>query len=190
MKRIAILMLTGVLVLSGADHAQAGGFLKRLFGKRQCAPATCYQPAARFSCSSAEAACSASGDSPCAAPCSSVACSSNGCGVALPCFYGPGHRGIGGRPLPAHRCQRFYEREVACCERRLDGEAEAQCKYVAWLRYLYCTGQIGCRTAAPCGYSPDYCQDPMFGCPMNDQLCYYSRYPCCMYGMNCDQIVK
>ena len=154
--------------LAGASNADAGGFLKRLFGKKTCCAPTACQPV--DSCCTPEPTC-------CEAQ---PGVPSDPIVAKPPCFS---------KELPPQsNCRARYLREERCCDDTFPGEANkdtrAKCKLAAFYRYLYCQGEI---EPVKGQINPNVdCNHPdnAFGCG-TDWNCYYDAYPCCVYGMNC-----
>lgn len=192
MMRKSTLVLIVIATLASSSQVEAGGLLKRLFGKRHCqkvcTPCTdvcsadvCSAPACTNNAAAACSAVSASVDAGC------------GCGMAPDpvlsselCFNGPGLP----PGSPRSFCAAQYGLDVACCATRHAGDPESikWCRYAAALRWNYCTGNFkcglfyfpACNPLTGCEYDTEFC-----GCEEDDWPCQYKCYRCCVYGY-CD----
>jgi hypothetical protein len=153
------------LMVLGVGTVEAGGLLSKWRAKRACRTSTkCCQPATLC----------------CPTVVTSVCAVTPSFGPQLltePCF---------GQELPDQAsCQAKWNEDKKCCDDRHPGddnkETRALCKIAAYVRYLYCEGEID----APTGERVIDCEEPNFGCEDNIG-CYYRRYPCCIYQIGCD----
>ena len=174
--------------------ADAGGLLKKLFGKRNCgSTTTCCQPVQSSCQPSCTASCPASctpasscapspgSPAPCATvqapmatPCSSCSTPPHDCGgpmCSMLCFQDPGLPPGSGRV----RCKLQYLRDITCCNTRHcnDPTIRAACKNAAMARYRHCMGLPSCRKALTictgCQEGQTYC-----GCGHDDWACQYN----------------
>ena len=89
-------------------------------------------------------------------------------------------------------CGEQLSREVQrCSDLHGEGSTLAEvCKAAAYRRYEECLGnrpdnnrEQYCEDVIISG--PLNCDDPFFGCDPGDYYCYYHRYSCCIYNVNC-----
>ncbi len=192
---VAALAVFSFAMLS-PSNSEAGGFLKRLLGKRSgcCATSTCPAPEC-----SAEPACGSAH----AIPATSDTCETSHHIAAVNCAS------CNSNHLGNHtNCCAQLKKDCACCNIRHynDPELRRLCKQVAELRYQVCKIPTGkCRTMVPC-----FCDSTKFPCgdptSANYQRCMYEYqhacYNCQMcnyycppgsthpYCVNCPQMAK
>ncbi len=194
---IALAVVVGLMVVTGASTANAGGLLQRLFAKRCGQTQSTCQPVCKTSCQvatrtchSKQHACQSARPSCRPAPC--AACQQ-------PC--GP-KRCLTQRPLPpgtpACCCSRRLQSDLKCCRtvHAGNGRVIQLCEEKALARFRYCRGHQPL-LSQPSLAEPDgplklrsnsqqrsdcICEDPNYGCdPNGGSSAFYE----CYYG--CDE---